>query len=727
VADPGDAGSATRTPSHGRRHFLAGVVAIGAGLAVGVRVATQRDRFQAARRAHEPFRPNAFVRIDPDDAITVVIGKSEMGQGIYTSLPTLIAEELDVDPRRLRVEFAPVDPAFNHPAMPMQFTGGSMSVASSYEPLRHAGALARALLVAAAARAWNVPESALRTDDGVVTDGTHRARYGELVALARELEPPREVRLKDRAAFRFIGTTIPRLDSHAKVTGRARFGLDVRRRDMLFAMVARSPTFGGHALRYDSRAARAIPGVVDVRALPSGIAVLATNTWAARRGRDALEVEWDAGSGAHLSTAAIREDYRRRLASPGIIARSTGDADEALARAARTIDVEYEVPFLAHACMEPLNCVAQVRDGECDVWTGTQFQSVDAAAAARAAGVARDAVRIHTVFLGGGFGRRANPQSDFIVEAVQLAKATARAVQVVWTREDDMRGGWYRPFYLHRVRAGVDRSGMPVAWRHVVVGQSVLEGSPFGDAIVNGIDPTSVEGIVDMPFGIPNLHVELTSVELPVTVQWLRSVGHSHTAFVVNGVLDELAVAARRDPLDLRRELLAAQPRHRAVLDLVAERSGWGSRLRRGVHRGLALHESFGSVVAQVAEVSVSSDGVHVHRVVCAIDCGLAVNPGQVEAQMESGIVFGLSAALRGAITLRNGLVEQGNFNDYPVLRMNEMPRIETHIVVSDAPIGGVGEPGVPCAAPAVVNAIHAATGKRLRRLPIASALQGQG
>jgi isoquinoline 1-oxidoreductase beta subunit len=720
MADPTDARGPTALPSHGRRHFMIGVVAIGAGLAVGVQFAKRYDRLQAERRALEPFRPNAYVRIDPDDTITVVIGKSEMGQGVYTSLPTLIAEELDVDPARLRVEFAPVDPAFNHPAMPMQFTGGSMSVSSTFEPLRHAGALARTLLVSAAARAWNVPETTLRTGDGAVTDGTRRASYGELVGVARDLEAPRYVRLKDREAFRYIGHTVPRLDSRAKVTGRAQFGLDVRERDMLFALVARSPTFGGHALRYDSRAARAVPGVIDVRPIPSGVAVLATNTWAALRGRDALEVQWDAGPGAHLSTAAIREDYRRRLATAGVVARRIGDPDAALASAARRIDVEYEVPFLAHACMEPLNCVARVRDGECDVWTGTQFQSVDAAAAARAAGVSPEAVRIHTMFLGGGFGRRANPRSDFVVEAVHLAKLTERPVQVVWTREDDTRGGWYRPFYLHRVRAGSDRTGLPVAWHHMVVGQSVLEESPFRDAVVNDVDPTSVEGIVDMPYGIPNLHVELASVKLPVTVQWLRSVGHSHTGFVVNGVLDELAVAARRDPLDLRRVLLADRPRHRAVLDIVAERAGWGSRPPRGTHRGLALHESFGSVVAQVAEVSVTADGVRVHRVVCAIDCGLAVNPGQVEAQMESGIVFGLSAALRGGITLRNGLVEQGNFNDYPVLRMNEMPRIETHIVASDAPIGGVGEPGVPCVAPAVVNAIYAATGRRLRSLPIA-------
>jgi isoquinoline 1-oxidoreductase beta subunit len=707
-----------------RRHFLVGVVVVGAGLGIGVQLARRNDRLYSQARSHEPFAPHAFVRIDPDDTITVRIGKSEMGQGVHTSLPTVLAEELDVEPSRLVIEFAPVDAAFNHPAMPMQFTGGSSSTSTTFDALRQAGALARALLIAAAAQSWRVDAASLRTEEGVVTDGTRRARYGELIAVARELEPPKDVALKDPRDFRFIGKPIRRLDSLPKVTGRAVFGLDAQRPEMLIAVVARSPSFGGTVIRFRDTAARAIPGVVDVRQIASGVAVLATNTWAARRGRDALEIDWDAGSGAHLSTNDIRRRYQQLALTKGAVARHAGDIDQALARARRAIDAEYELPFLAHACMEPLNCLAEVHGGKCEIWTGTQFQSVDADAAAKAARVAREDVYIHTQFLGGGFGRRANPQSDFVVEAVQLARATGKPVKVVWTREDDTRGGWYRPFSLHRLRGGIDRDGMPVAWRHTMVAQSILKGTPFAGAVgSDGIDPTSAEGAADMPYAIPNLLVELHSPELPVPVQWWRSVGHSHTGFVVNSFVDELAAAGRRDPLELRRALLAHQPRHLAVLDRAARESDWGTRLPRGHARGVALQESFGSIVAQVAEVSMSGDSVRVHRVVCTIDCGRVVNPAQVEAQMQSGIVFGLSAALRGAITLRDGFVEQSNFNDYPVLRMNEMPHIDTHIVVSDAPMGGVGEPGVPCIAPAVCNAIFSATGRRIRRLPIAPGL----
>jgi isoquinoline 1-oxidoreductase beta subunit len=707
----------------GRRHFLIGVVTIGAGLGIGVQLARRNDRLHALAQADQPFEPHAFVRIDPDDTVTVIIGKSEMGQGIHTSLPVILAEELDVDPARVRVEFGPLDPAFNHPGTSMQFTGGSSSTSASFEPLRRAGALARAMLVEAAARSWGVEAGALRTTDGVVTDGTRSARYGELVAAARALAPPEHAPLKDPKEFRYIGRPIRRLDGHAKVTGRAEFGLDVRRPGMLIAMVARSPTFAGTAIRFRDAAARAVPGVIDVRQIPSGVAVLATNTWAARRGRDALEVEWNAGAGAHLSTEAIRQQYRGLSRTPGMMAGKVGDLEQGFARARRVIEAEYELPFLAHACMEPLNCIAEVHRGRCEIWTGTQFQSIDARAAARAASVAIENVRIHTTFLGGGFGRRANPQSDFIVEAVQLAKVTGKPVQVVWTREDDTRGGWYRPFWLHRLRGGIDRAGVPVAWQQTIVGQSILAGTPFGSFGPDEPDPSSTEGASDMPYAIPNLRVELHSPVLPVTVQWWRSVGHSHTGFVVNSFLDELAGAARRDPVELRRALLAGKPRHRAVLDLAAERARWDKPLPRGRARGVALQESFGSIVAQVAEVSVAGESVRVHRVVCAIDCGRVVNPAQVEAQMESGIVYGLSAALRGAITLRDGLIEQGNFNDYPVLRINEMPVVETHMIASEEAPGGVGEPGVPCIAPAVCNAIFRASGRRVRQLPIAAGL----
>jgi isoquinoline 1-oxidoreductase beta subunit len=461
--------------------------------------------------------------------------------------------------------------------------------------------------------------------------------------------------------------------------------------------------------------------VVDVVEIPSGVAVLAENFWAARLGRDALEVDWDAGSIAGHSTAAQLEDYRRRVRTDGAVAVAKGDVGAALARAAKTVEAEYEVPYLAHATMEPLNCTAEVRPGSCEIWTGTQFQTNDQSVAAKIAGLKPEQVKIHTTFLGGGFGRRANAQSDFVSEAVHLAKATGRPVKVVWTREDDIRGGFYRPLWVSRLRAGLDAGGTPVAWAHTIVGQSILGGTPFSSMIKNGIDETSVEGAADSPYlhSIADHRVDLHSPTLPIPVLWWRSVGHSHTAFVVESFVDELAHAAGKDPVAFRRELLPAGSRPRRVLDSAAEAFGWGRPLPAGHAAGIAVHESFGSVVSHAAEVSVEKGRIRVHRVVCAVDCGPVVNPDGVEAQMQSGIVFGLSAALYGEITFRDGRVEQSNFHDYPVLRMLEMPRVEVHVARSNEKMGGVGEPGTPPIAPAVANALFALTGTRLRRLPL--------
>lgn len=708
----------------GRRHFLIGAGVVGAGLVVGVQLA-RRDGFAGMRAsrtaAAEPFAPHAFLRIAPDDTITVIIGKSEMGQGVYTGLPMILAEELDIDPRRVRVEFAPLDPAFNHPFVPMQFTGGSMSTTTTFEPLRKAGAAARAMLLAAAAKEWQVEAADLSTADGFVTDGARRASYGSLATTAAALETPKDVLLKSRSEFKYLGKPLARLDTPDKVDGRAEFGCDVRRPGMLFAMVARAPVFGGKVTSVRDMAARAVPGVVEIKRVPSGVAVIATHTWAALRGRDALEIEWDLGPGAEVSTDALREEYRRLAREPGIVAESRGDVNAAFAASGRRrLEVEYDLPYLAHACMEPLNCVAHVTDSGCEIWTGTQYQSPDAEAAAKALGISPQNVKLHTTFLGGGFGRRACYDSDFVVEAVHVARGMQRPVQTVWTREDDMRGGYYRPLWYSRVQGAIDSSGLPVAWRHTIVGQPVLVPTQFAPfAVKDGIDPTSVEGAAGMAYTVPNVRVEVRDAKVPVPVLWWRSVGHTHTGFVVNSFLDELAHLGGRDPLEVRRALLAGKPRHLAVLNAAAEESGWGGELPAGVGRGIALHESFGSIVAQVAEVAVSGQDMRVQRVVCAVDCGFAVNPGQVEAQMESGIVYGLSAALRGEITIAGGHVQQGNFHDYPVLRLNEMPRVETYIVASDGPLGGAGEPGVPCIAPAVTNAIFAATGKRIRRLPI--------
>jgi isoquinoline 1-oxidoreductase beta subunit len=650
-----------------------------------------------------------------------------MGQGVYTGLPMVLAEELDVNPAHVKVEFAPVDRAYYLSWAPTQLTGGSSSTVGTYQPLRQAGATARAMLIAAAAARWQIDNALIGTSgDGAVVYGEKRLRYGELAASAARLPPPKTVTLKDPANFRYIGKRVPRLDSPAKVSGQAEFGLDVRRPGMVFATVARAPVFGAKLTSFDDAAARAVPGVVDVRQIPSGLAVIAKNTYAARKGRDALQMKWDPGPGASFSTDQLAADYRKLAMTPGpAVATNIGDAQAELASGKQVIEAVYEVPFLAHACMEPLNCVAHVTDDHCDVWTGTQWQSADQLNAAKALGFEPEQVSIHTTFLGGGFGRRGDPQSVVVTEAVLLAKAIGTPVQVVWTREDDIRAGFYRPMYVHRARAVLDANGLPHAWDHVIVGQSLFATMDILKFLIkDGVDPTSVEGVSGMPYAVPHLHVTLHTTDCVVPPHSWRSVGHTHTAFAANCFIDELAAAAKKDPVEYRRELLANKPRHLAVLNTAAEKSGWGSPLPAGRFRGVALHDAFGTVVAQVAEISVSGTGVRVHRVVCAVDCGPVVNPDQAEAQMQSAVVFGLSAALRGAITVKEGRVEQSNFDTYQPLRMNEMPVIETHFVKSDAPMGGMGEPGTPCIAPAVCNAIFAATGKRIRTLPISAALK---
>lgn len=710
--------------STSRRMFITGSGVIAAGLAVPWYVAGRWPHATSpGPLAHGPgLSPNAFVHIAPDDTVTVWLGKSEMGQGVYTGLTQILAEELDYDPRRIRVEFAPVDVAFNHPAMPMQFTGGSMSINSSYESLRKAGATARAMLLAAAAEGWGVAADTLRTEDGIVLGEGQRAKYGELAEAAARFRPPREVALKDPAQFRYIGRPLRRLDSAAKITGRAQFGIDVMRPDMACAMIARAPAFGGSVRSFDDRAARAIPGVLDVKQLSSGVAVIATNTWAARRGCEALVVDWAPGPDPGLSTDVLRERYRALLQGPGVPVKNAGDATTALAGAARSFDVEYEVPYLAHACMEPLNCVAHVTAEGCEIWTGTQFQQFDQMAASRITGIPVEKVKLHTMFLGGGFGRRATPTSDFVSEAVEVAKAAGMPVKTVWTREDDIHGGYYRPMFLQAAKIGLDGEGMPVAWQQAMVGQSIMKGTPFEPfSIKDGVDSSSVEGVADSPYvkGAANHRVTLHSPDIKLPVLWWRSVGHSYNAFVMESLVDELAHAAGKDPVAYRRTLLAEHPRHLAALNLAVEKAGWGSPAAEGRARGVAVHESFGSVVAQVAEVSVDKGSIRVHKVTCAIDCGTAVNPEGIAAQMESGITFGLSAALHSQLTFKDGQVQQSNFHDYQVLRLTEMPVVDVHIVPSEAPPSGVGEPGTPPIAPAVANALFALTGKRLRSLPL--------
>ncbi len=704
-----------------RRDFLKTGITVGGGLVLGFSLARHNSLSEAATSSTGAFVPNAFVRVGKDDIVTIIVNKSEMGQGVYTSLPMLVAEELEADWSKIRIEAAPVDPAYNHTQWGIQGTGGSTSVWSEWERLRKAGATAKAMIVNAAAEIWKVDTKSCRAEKGFVIHNATRRRlsYGRLVEKAAQMEPPEEVSLKEPKDFKIIGKPMRRLDTPEKTNGKAIFGMDAKVRGMLTAVVARPPVFGGKVKSFNAKKAGAVAGVKEVVQIDSGVAVIADGFWSAKQGRDALEIIWDEGPLANLSTEGMREQYKNLSKTPGAMARKEGQMPaDVMAKAAKQLRAEYEVPYLAHACMEPLNCLVDLRSDSCEIWTGTQFQTADRNTTASVADLKPEQVKIHTTFLGGGFGRRANPQSDFVVMAVQVAKVVKKPVKVVWTREDDTKGGYYRPMWYDRIAAGIDGKGNLLAWLHTIVGQSILSGTPFDPK--EDVDPASVEGAKEIPYEIPNILVDLHSPKIGIPVQWWRSVGHSHTAFVVESFMDEMAHEAGKDPYEFRRGLLAKHPRHHGVLRLAAEKAGWRRPLPKGRGRGIAMHESFGSFVAQVAEVSVSSSGkVRVHKVVCAIDCGRIVNPDTIKAQMESGIVFGLSAALHGEITFQNGHVEQSNFNDYPLLRMNEMPLVEVYIVSSKEKSGGVGEPGVPPIAPAVCNAIFAATGKRIRRLPI--------
>jgi isoquinoline 1-oxidoreductase subunit beta len=705
-----------------RRDFLKSGAVAGGGLVLGLYLPLG-NRIANAQQKGAGFAPNAFIRIGTDDSVTVIVNHSEMGQGVYTALPMLVAEELDADWSKVRVESAPVDPAYNHTAFGMQMTGGSTSTWSEYDRLRKAGATARAMLVAAAAETWKVDPASLRTQNGyVIHDATNRRlSYGQLAEKASTMTPPQNVALKDPKDFKLIGRPTKRLDTPEKTNGKGKFGLDVTVPNMLVAVVARPPVFGGKVRSFNADRARAIAGVRQVVQIDRGVAVVADGFWPAKLGREALQVDWDEGPLATLDSGTQREQYAAMAKESGAVAKKEGDAAAALSQAATKLEAVYEVPYLAHAPMEPLNCVADVRPDGCEVWTGTQFQTMDQMTAAQAAGLKPQQVKIHTMLLGGGFGRRAVPDSHFVQEAVQVSKAIHAPVKVIWTREDDIRGGYYRPTAYHSMSAALGTDGKPIAWRHRVVCQSFMVGTPFESfAVKNGVDSIAVEGAVDLPYDVPNLQVEWKQAPGGVPTLWWRSVGHSHNAFAVESFLDELAHAAGKDPCEYRRSLLGKNERHRRALDLAAEKAGWGKALQQGRSRGIAVHDSFGSYIAQVAEVSVSNKGeVKVHRVVCAIDCGPTVNPDTIRAQMEGAIVFGLTAALYGAITFQNGRVQQRNFHDYQMLRMNEMPAVDVHIVPSNDKMGGVGEPGVPPIAPAVCNAIFAATGKRIRRLPI--------
>ena len=709
-----------------RRGFLKGSAVLGGGLVVAFVMPGAHRFAMGAENQGNVFAPNAFLRIGNDNSVTVLLGHSEMGQGIWTGLTMLIAEELDADWSKIRVEHSPASAAdYGMPGFGgMQITGGSTSTWMEFDRYRQAGAAARLMLIDAAAKRFNVAPSEIHTESGVVVAGEHRATYGELADDAGQLPPPdpASIKLKDAKDWRLIGKPTQRLDTPEKITGRAKFGMDVQFDGLMTAMVARSPTFGGSVKSFEGAEALAIAGVHKVLQVPTGIAVIADHYWAAKLGRDALKVEWNPGPNAGLNSQALLESFRKLAATPGLNAGQAGDTPAALAKAAKTIDAEYSVPYLAHAPMEPLNCTVSISKDKCEIWTGTQFQTLDQMVAGQITGLKPEQVKIHTEFLGGGFGRRANPTSDFVSEAVHVAKAAGVPVKTVWAREDDIRGGYYRSAFLHHARIGLGADGLPLAWKHVMVGQSIMAGTSLEASMVkDGIDKTSVEGVADSPYigGLANHQIELHSPQTGISVLWLRSVGHTHTAFVMESLIDELATAAGKDPVEYRRTLLKDHPRHLGVLNLAVEKANWTASLPDGHALGVAVHESFGSYVAQVAEVSQDNLAIRVHRVVCAVDCGIAVNPQSIAAQMESCITFGLSFALHSKLTLKDGQVVQSNYHDYQVLRLNEMPVVEVYIVPSSNKPGGIGEAGVPPTAPAVANAVFALTGQRLRELPL--------
>lgn len=708
-----------------RRDVLKGgaVLTVGMWLPAGGMRANAADAPKA-----DAFAPNAFVRIGEDSTVTVLSKHTEMGQGSYTGLATIVAEELDADWNQIRVEGAPADAKlYNNLAFgPFQGTGGSTAIANSYDQLKNAGATARAMLVTAAANRWNVPANEITIASGVVQHKSGKsARFGELVADASKLPVPTDVKPKDPSAYNRIGKSAPRVDTKAKSTGKAIFTQDVKLPGMLTAVVAHPPRFGGKVKSFDATKAKEIKGVKSVVAFEtparSGVAVVATDFWAAKKGRDALTIEWDESNAFKQSTEDQLKEYRELTKQPGDIAKQEGDVEKAFASAARTFEATYEFPYLAHATMEPMNCVVQIGQGSCEVWNGEQFQTADQMSIAKLLGIAPKDVKINQLYAGGSFGRRANPASDYLVETVAIAKAigTSDPVKLVWTREEDMRAGYYRPMYVHWLKAGVDKQGKIIAWQHRIVGQSITAGTVF--ASKDKIDFTSVEGAQNLPYHIPNLQVELHTTEPKVPVLWWRSVGSTHTAFATECFLDDVARGTKQDPYALRRSLLEKHPRHLAVLDLAAEKSGWKKKRAADEIYGLAVHESFNTVVSQVVKLKKTPNGPKLVSVVCAVDCGIAVNPNIIAMQMESGIGYGLSAALMSAVTFKEGHVEQSNFDDYPVLRINEMPAVETHIVPSKAKPTGVGEPGTPVIAPALANALAQIDGKPVRALPLSA------
>jgi isoquinoline 1-oxidoreductase beta subunit len=712
--------SLTNTPLD-RRNFLKTGLAGTTGLVIAFYLPGRREALAA--EAAPPAVLNAWIHIGTDDAVTLLISKSEMGQGVETSIAMLLAEELECDWKRIHTEFAPAARVYFDPVFGMQGTGGSQSIHSCWDPMRKAGATAREMLIAAAAQKWSVDALECRAENGAVlhTGSKRRLTYGSLAEAASKLQPPQTVKLKDPSQFRIIGKPTKRIDTPKKVNGTAIFGVDVRLPKMLHASVEHCPVFGGKVVSFDATKAKAIPGVKDVVQIPTGVAVVADNTWTAFQARKALEIKWDEGSNAGATSASIRQTLIDALQKPGVSSRKEGDAAGALASAAQKVEAVYEAPYQAHATMEPMNGTADVRPDGVDVWVPTQFQTTAQSTAAGIAGVKPDAVNVHTTYLGGGFGRRG--WSDYVAESAQVSKAMGVPVQVTWSREDDIQHDYYRPASYIKMSAGLDANGKPTAFEAHVACDSISRWFFGSNTVRNGMDSSSVEGVSDIPYDIPNILVDYQLVQGPVPMGFWRSVGASQNGFFSESFVDELAAAAKKDPYEFRRDLLSKKPRHLGVLNLAAQKAGWGSPLPKGWARGIAVLEAFSTYVAEVAEISVAKDGtVNVHRVVCAVDCGRVINPDTAQAQVEGAVVYGLTATLKSEITIDRGRVVQTNFGDNPALRMNEVPKIEVYFVPSTETPTGLGEPGVPPVAPAVCNAIFALTGKRIRRLPVKAA-----
>ncbi len=720
-----------------RRGFLLGSATVAGGLVLGISLNQSAKALPSARAG--AFQPNAWLQITPANEVIFQLDKVEMGQGTLTALTTIMSEELDIDPRRVLVEQAPVHGDFQDP---IQITGGSTSVNARWDVLRTTGARAREMLVAAAAARWKLPVSECVTDDGKVQrkDGSASFTYGELAADAAKLAVPEKPQLKEAATFKYVGQSLRRFDALSKVTGTAEFGIDVEIPGAVNAVVLRNPHFGGGVPAFDAAAATAAPGVLDVFAISNGIAVVADTYWHARKASALIQAEWPKGPLANVSSESIRANWVELAKTEGRSVRDDGDAAKALASAAQRIEAVYEVPYLAHATMEPQNTTAQFKDGRLTLWSPNQGPDVTQAMVAEALKLPRSAVTVHTTLMGGGFGRRGIP--DFAVEAAEIALRVPHPVKLVWSREDDMRHDFYRPATYNVLQAGLSTDGKVQAWAHKIVAPSMIVSllpkfismspewvpewlnglvSSAAGSMLKSRDPSSHEGAVDHPYGVANVDVQHVFHDPGVPLGFWRSVGHSQNAFVTEGFVDELAHAAKQDPYQFRRALLAGNERHLQVLDLAAQKAGWG-KTAEGVHQGIAVHECFGSVVAEVVEVRMVDGVPKLERVVCAVNCGMAVNPDQVTAQVESAVVYGLTAALKGRISINEGAVVQSNFHDYGMLRMNETPRIEVHILPSTAHPTGIGEPGTPPVAPALANALFAATGRRQRALPLSLA-----